>query len=568
VQRRLGPMSGQKSGLVVAVFGTVLDVQRELLWLRPWLPTALNVPTPRADEVHWMVYGRDELPDLFPDVSVMLGDAKRLPQASPPDLSATRIWVQTPGSKGIDAGDGVYHVLLWLIRPPTTNKSGAVEIEITAGHRLMTARRAAALALAAANPAADLWPAILRLNDHNPATPLIAGNLGGAAAGISSAACGAGGVDGGAGPSGVGGDVGEYAGSEEVTVWMREQPALVGQAMLDERQSKLDSAVRAGVHALRVRHLQLSWARNEAACLKGARAWRRIGGLSAEERARLLLWRVVGPLNVEPDAAVYIDEKGSKHLKSPPHAPSSAPAGLQRLAVYELLESWLAERGEQMAQCRKWAQSLAWRFLDDWGSDERWLSLVIAAHSPGTPYTDGHPERHVKGVFAVARTDAERECAEAHLGQISLMARFELGSSKPTVVNSVVTAVQTAAGLEGWSLVLDGSAVPGPMFLRDWSALRELLPRLKFDLVRIGFPLPAFETVAALHDTSPKRLAPLNANSPGLGLGGMSAFCLSQAAAKKLVAAFQTSSRPNIESLALSMHSLTFTTPSVFALAM
>src|SRR5690349_8072672 len=79
-----------KRVVAVALFGSTVDVDRELGWLKVWLPLTLG-----ESSVHWSIYAADEVPDSYPDVYISLGGAS---SSSSTSLCASlvKMWVQTP----------------------------------------------------------------------------------------------------------------------------------------------------------------------------------------------------------------------------------------------------------------------------------------------------------------------------------------------------------------------------------------------------------------------------------------------------------------------------------------
>jgi hypothetical protein len=457
----------------VSVIGNVPDIERDWSWLQHWLPSALG-----EREIHWAIEtSAKAIPDTNPDIALFIGT---LPQASLHLFQHSfRIWVQTPqpilssSTQTTPSPSPPYaavDVKILLDGGGGGGTENGMEMVASAGYRLLIGGKAASQQQQQQQQqqksggndndgGGDLWPLVLR------------------------------------GPV-------DYAQSVDVTVWMREHPLLTKQA-LDQRLASFDKSMREKIPMIRTRYVQSMWNRHESACLASAIALRKLG---FEDVARTYLWRLIGPLNIEPDAMAYIDEKGSP--VTPHHAVVPVPTGARKRAVYELAESWLRDTNEPKHQ--KWGKSLVWKF-HVWANDPKWISLMMLSHSPTIPYVAGaNHEQNIAKMIMYGANDDNMPMMITQLRQFSEIARFQLLPAVPkwcTDLKSALAEAQSVAN-NGWSLVIDAKSTFGPMFMRDWDMILTLLPKIgaHWDLIQLGYTLPAFETTLAMCNTKPKTL--------------------------------------------------------------
>jgi hypothetical protein len=519
---------------VVAVFGDGVDIDREFGWIQKLLASSLNLP-----RLHCTFYPTGAkhfiLPDIYPDIAIYIGTAKTKPLAK-----CFSIWVETAGchsKEPCSAFSACFGLSADSRNPnaPIDTQQGASfgnEIVITPTHRLLLDRasivRSAASAAASNSKTSNLWPMI------------------------------------------VGGDndrMKEYATSVDVKAWMRDRPSL-DMAGYGEIQLLLEKSIHAQTQIMRLRYQnQIAQARKETT-LQCTRLFQSLGP-EGKKRAQMQLWPLVAPLaiDVASSSSSPPDEKGVIHIgansvksgvKSEVTIPSIAPRGVLREAIYEFLECSLdCDEKEYIVGARQ----LMRKFLVPFADDPRWLSILLAWHQYSTPYAANHPERHIASVIIVGATEQDKKSRmEEQWRQLTELARVPIVKES----NSSLHWESTLAGAlkhisefpsvseRDWNLILDASqgATFGPMFLRDWIALTELLPHLseKWDAVRLGFHLPAIETVTAMCNTKTKRLAATNSK-----LTEMHAFAISTLAAKKIIHSVDHNPR-----------SLTLSQPTIF----
>lgn len=493
----------------VSVFGNVEDIERDWGWLQHWLPATLG-----EREMHWAVHtSAQALPETNPDIAVFLGT---MPQSSQLFHNSFRIWIQTPqpalqSNSHLNPppltthplpGDAAVAVKIWLEPGSASGESGIVDMVISPGYRLLLGSRTA-LQQQTSNGSGhggDLWGVVLS-----------------------------------SGP-------GDYAQSAEVTLWMREQPILENVSKVEQRLASLNKPLLPKLNQLHTRYVQAMWMRHESACLATAIALRKVG---LEELARTYLWRLIGPLNVEPNAMTYIDEKGVARSAAPtPPSAAAVPTGMRKRGVYELVESWLADKSDPTTKHRQWAKSLVWKFASEWANDPKWLSFMMICHSPLTPYVTGtnHEQNIAQLLIYGGDGGGDRDGMMAQLQQFTEVARFQLLPTPKWCIDlksALSEASQTSQTSQArWSLVVDASATFGPMFMRDWDAIISLIPKITphWDLIQLGYSLPAYETTVAMCNTKPKTLTPLISTfATGTLATGAFAFCLNAHAAKNLI---------------------------------
>lgn len=479
----------------VSLIGEVADIERDWIWLRDWLPLALG-----EKEVHWMIQTTaTSLPDTNPDVAIFLGDPPFHPQQN--FKHSFGIWVQTPRPAAAAAAalpivkrnHPSTAVQIYLEQPQQASTSLAMlEMTVTAGYRF--------LLMARANGIKNLSQGVT-LSVDAPA---------------------------------------DYVHSPEVTLWMRQEPVLT------ELIQRLEKTMQPNMDQLRSLYGLAMRNRHEWSCLNTARVLCKLG---LEKHARPYFLRLIPPMMMMHD-----DDSGEK---------KTALSSVQKLAVYGWIESWQCDKDSSDDENKN--NGLAKRLLLKFAHeqlDPTWLSLMMSCHTIATPYVAGtYPERNVQQllIYGEGASTKTNHPMTIQIQQLCDLGRFPLPTPqwcKDRNAALQIASVSASANnnANAWTLIVSSSATFGPMFMRDWNALTELLPHIscskKWQAVHLGYDLPALETVHAMCDTKPKQLLATFPSSTSAF-----ALCITSQGAKNY---FNNSSCP------VSVSILTLAPPTVF----
>jgi hypothetical protein len=224
--------------------------------------------------------------------------------------------------------------------------------------------------------------------------------------------------------------------------------------------------------------------------VRAANTLKKVGALSHTERMLIPL--------VQP---IMVDEKETL-VDRGQHAPA-----------FVLFETWA-----NMPNKSELVEHLLSQLPRTWTQNLHWINLVMQHLKPSKKDI---PNVDVQ-IWMTGTPDGQAEL-QCQLDQYQMHCKRALNYQ-----DALTNASKTNTS---WHLILERGAVLGPMFVRDMSMIKQVLLHLSdnWDMIKLGYHLPAIETVDALCRPQNRALTFISGNA---GLGGQFAVLVTKSFAQ------------------------------------